>query len=186
MEADGSRYEESAVNKNLLFVDRVPDNEEGFVLVVALLALLVVTIIGVLALSTATTEVMIAGNARLREMNLSTADAGISLAGPVMRNPDKGKYTFLSSAQVQNLRNEIYCKSQMNGDAENFSVNMGGNLVSVDIDFVNASAPTAGYALEEGGPPVLVKDYVINSKSTSGLGSENVVGAVYYIVGYCE
>jgi len=162
-------------------------NEEGFVLIVALLALLVVTIIGVLALSTSTTQVMVAGNERLREINLSAADAGVSLSEPVMRNPDRSKYTFLTtSGQEQDLRNEIYCKSQMNSDVENFSVDLGRCTVSIDVDFLNAGEPSAGYALEEGSQSIVMKDYVINSRSTAGLGSENVVGALYYIVGYCE
>jgi PilX N-terminal len=161
-------------------------NEQGFVLVVALLALLVVTLIGVLALSTSTTEVMIAGNARLREINLSTADAGLLLSEPVMRNPENVNYDFLSSTQRENLKHEIYCRSQMDSDGENFSINMGGNTVRVDVDFINASEPAAGYALEEGSQPIVMKNYVMHSTSTAGLGSENVVGALYYIVGYCE
>ncbi len=165
---------------------RTVKNDQGFVLVVALLALLVVTVLGVLALSTSTTEVMVSGNARLREMNLATADAAVNLSEPVMRNPDKTKYTFLTTAQEQNLQNEIYCKSLMNIDTENFSVPFGDNIVSVDIDTVNVSDPGAGYALEGEVTPVQKKMYIINSTSTSGLGAENVVGAVYYIVGYCE
>jgi Tfp pilus assembly protein PilX len=161
-------------------------HEKGFVLVTALLALVVVTIIAVLALSTSTTQVMVAGNERLREINLAAADAGVSLSEPVMRNPDRIKYTFLTSAQEQNLRNEIYCKSQMNSDDENFLINLGESTISIDIDFINAAEPGAGYALDEGGPPIVMKDYVINSRSTAGLGSENVVGALYYLVGYCE
>ncbi len=159
--------------------------EQGFVLVVALLALLVVTIIGVLALSSATTEVMVAGNARLREINLASADAAVSLSEPVMRNPF-GNYDFLSPTQKQNLSNEIYCKSEMNSDSENFSVTMGETIVAVDIDLANVQEPGAGYALEEGGPLLVMKNYVVNTRSTAGLGSENAVGALYYIVGLCE
>lgn len=161
-------------------------NEQGFVLVVALLALLVVTVIGILALSTSTTEVMVSGNTRLREINLATADSAVALSEPVMRNPDRTKYTFMTDAQEQNLRNEIFCQSLMNADSENFLVSFGGNNVNVDIDTINVSDPGIGYALEEGGPPILKKMYTINSTSTSGLGAENMVGAVYYIVGYCE
>lgn len=161
-------------------------NEGGFVLVVALLALLVVTVLGVLALSTSTTEVMVAGNQRLREINFSTADAGLSLSEPIMRNPDNTIYTFITDPQIQNLRNEIYCQSQLNSDAQNFAVTIGGNNVSVDIDYVNAGEAGAGYSVEEGGPPILMKNYRFNSTSTGALGSENIVGAVYFIVGYCD
>lgn len=161
-------------------------NEKGYVLIVTLLALLAVTIIGVLALSTSTTEVTIAGNARLREINISSADAGVAVSEPVMRNPDRRRYAFLTASQEQNLRNEIFCGSQLNPDTENFVINIGGNNISVDIDFIDAADPGAGYALEEGGPPILRKHYAINSTSTDALGSEGEVGALYYNVGYCD
>ena len=161
-------------------------NEQGYVLVVALLALFVTTVIGVLALSTSTTEVMVAGNTRLREISLSAADAGIEIADPVMRNPDATKYPFIVDEPT--LQSEIFCVSQLNPDGENFRLNgFGGNTdVSVDIDYINAGDPSPGYALEEGGLPILKKYFVINSTSTGPTGSEGVIGAPYYLVGYCE
>ena len=161
-------------------------NEQGFLLVVALLALLVVTVLAVLALSTSTTEVMIAGNSRIREINLATADSAVALTEPVLMNPDKSKYAFLTATQETNLRNEIYCTSVMNTDTANYSVNIGGNTISVDVDMINRADPEAGYALDEGVSSPVKKNYIINATSTSGLGSENVVGAIYYVVGYCE
>lgn len=170
--------------RNSLLVTRHASlkNEQGFVLVMALLALLVVTVLGVLALSTSTTEVMISGNSRLREINLSTADAVIALTDPVMRNPDISKYNFVTDY----LREEIYCRRIMDPDTQNYSLSIGGNTVTMDIDLVNVGELGAGYALEGGGPPIVLKHYVLNSTSTAGLGSENRLGAVYYLVGYCE
>jgi Tfp pilus assembly protein PilX len=163
------------------------NNEEGFVLVLALLALLIVTVLGVMALSTSTTEVMVAGNARLREVNFATADSAVALTEPVLRNPDRTKYTFLSSTQETNLRNEIYCVSvPMNPDTANYSVNIGGNTINVDVDMINRADPEAGYALDEGVSSPIKKNFIINSTSTSGLGSSNEVGAIYYIVGGCD
>jgi len=172
-------------------IQSIVKNEQGYILVVALLALFVTTVIGVLALSTSTTEVMIAGNTRLREINLATADVGVTVSEPAMRNPDVTKYTFINNEAT--LRSEIYCRSQMNPDSEtnnpNLTINnFGGNNVdlNVDIDYLNAGDPSPGYALEEGGPPILKKHYVINSTSSGPTGSEGVVGAPYYIVGYCD
>ena len=171
------------------------NNEQGFVLVVALLALLVVTVLAVLALSTSTTEVMIAGNSRIREVNLATADSAVALTEPLMINPDKSKYAFLTATQETNLRNEIYCTSVMNTDsitpssskyAPNYTINIGGNTIDVDIDMINRADPEAGYALDEGVSSPVKKNYIINARSTSGLGAENEVGAIYYVVGYCE
>lgn len=178
----------SLVNRLRRGQKAIGKNEKGYVLVIALLVLAVVTVIGVLALSTSTTEVMIAGNTRLREMNLSSADAGVAVSEPVIRNPDQTKYNFIND--VATLRSEIFCTSQMNQDDErvnpNLNITIGENNVSVDIDYINAADPGPGYALEEGGPPVLMKNYRINSTSRGGAGSECMVGATYYIVGYCD
>lgn len=59
-------------------------DEKGFVLVVSLILLLVITLVGVLALSTSTTEVMIAGNQRIVEMNHVSADGGKSILRPII------------------------------------------------------------------------------------------------------
>lgn len=171
----------SPVTRHSLFKD-----EQGFVLVVALLALLVVTVLGVLALSTSTTEVMMSGNQRLREINFAAADSGIAMTEPVVLDPDRDKYNFLNVAQEQNLRDEIYCNSIMNTDTQNFSISIGDRNLTIDVDLVNVAEPGMGYSLEEGGPPIVLKNYVLNSTSSAVLGSEARLGAVYYIVGYCE
>ena len=162
------------------------NNEKGFVLVVALLALLVVTVLAVLALSTSTTEVMISGNTRIREVNLATADSAVALTEPVMMNPDRTKYNFLTATEETNLKSELYCTSVMNTDTENYTVDIGGNTIHVDVDMINRADPEAGYALDEGVSSPIKKNYIINATSTSDLGSANVVGAIYYVVGGCD
>jgi Tfp pilus assembly protein PilX len=196
--ADGGSFEEPVNMKKQSAISNQQSafkNEKGFVLVVALLALLVVTVLAVLALSTSTTEVMIAGNTRIRELNLATADSAVALTEPVMINPDRTKYTFLDTTEETNLRNEIYCTSVMNTDsitpsssnyAPNYTIQIGGNTIDVDVDMINRADPEAGYALDEGVSSPIKKNYIINARSTSGLGSENEVGAIYYVVGYCE
>lgn len=181
--ADGGRFEECDI---MIKKKLKTDNEKGFVLVVALLALLIVTVLAVLALSTSTTEVMIAGNSRIREINLATADSAVALTEPVLMNPLRSQYAFLTATQETNLRNEIYCQSVMDTDTANYSVNIGGNTISVDVDMINRADPEAGYSMEEGIPTPVKKNYIINATSTSGLGAENVVGAIYYIVGGCD
>ncbi len=176
--------------KNIISRDTF-SGQDGFILIVALLSLLALTAIGILAISTSTTEVMIAGNTRLREIGLSSADSGIELSEPVLRNIDNLEFTDIAQGKLtermEQLSAERNCISQLDPDTENFSVNIGGNSnVSVDIDYVNASNPGPGYALEEGGPPIVKKTYIINATSRGASGSEATVGAVYFLIGWCD
>jgi len=65
---------------------RTANNEKGVALVVGTLLLLVATAVGVIALSTSTTNVMISGNQRLSEINFAAADSGVSVSIPVIKN----------------------------------------------------------------------------------------------------
>ncbi|HEC96586.1 MAG TPA: hypothetical protein ENI58_00240 [Nitrospirae bacterium] len=176
--------------RNIISRDTVK-GQDGFILIIALLSLLALTTIGILAISTSTTEVMIAGNTRLREIGLSSADSGIELSEPILRNINNLKFTDIPPAElterIDALRAERNCVSQLNPDTENFQVNIGRNSkVSVDVDYVSAGAPGPGYALEEGGPPIVRKNYIINATSRGASGSETKVGAVYFLVGWCD
>jgi len=174
------------------------NNEQGFVLVVALLALLVVTVLGVLALSTSTTEVMMAGNQRLREINFSGADSGLEISDPVVRyviyNQDITKY--LSIVNDPNLHTEL--RSGPNFDTDTPSNNpdlqlqIAGMTVRVDIDRMFAG-PCEGSAIEfasgyegigMGGGGGVCAYYRINSLSQGDVGSENIVGGIYRYVAY--
>ncbi len=65
---------------------RLAKNEKGVALIVGTLLLLVATAIGVIALTTSTTNVMISGNQRLSEVNFAAADSGVSVSIPVIQS----------------------------------------------------------------------------------------------------
>jgi Tfp pilus assembly protein PilX len=173
-------------------------NEQGFVLVVALLALLVITVLGVLALSTSTTEVMIAGNARLREINFSGAQSGLEISDPAIRyivyNQALGAYSGI--VIDPNLAAELRTGPSFDSDSckniPDLQLMLGTMTVSVDIDRM-FSGPCAGSATEfasgyegvgMGGSGGTCAYYRVNSMSTEAVGSENVVGGVYKYVSY--
>ncbi len=177
-------------------------NEQGFVLVVALLALLVVTVLGVLALSTSTTEVMIAGNARLREINFTGAQSGLEISDPAIRyivyNQAAGNYPVYPVCPVcdPNLAIELRTGPSFDSDTcknnPDLQLTLGTMTVSVDIDRMFA-APCEGAAIEfasgyegagTGGSGSTCAYYRVNSMSTEAVGSENVVGGVYKYVSY--
>lgn len=59
-------------------------NNSGYILITVLLLLLVLTVIGIAAIGTSTIENSLSGNMRLRERNVSKADAGVNIAMPLI------------------------------------------------------------------------------------------------------
>jgi Tfp pilus assembly protein PilX len=211
MVAAGGRYKEpDMMTKSPITAYRLPvKNEEGFVLVVALLALLIVTVIGVISLSTSTTEVMIAGNARLHEINFSGAESGLELSDPAIRfivynQPANQTECTNYSAIVNscsNLGTELRTGPAFNSDSCRTNTNLqltnfGGSMdVTVDIDRMSAShlagssiefaSGYEGIGMGAGGGGTQVY-YRVNSVSrdTSNLGSESILGGIYRYVAY--
>lgn len=174
-------------------------NEYGFVLVVALLAMLILTIIGVLAISTSTTEIMIAGNTRLREMNFAGAESGLEISDPVIRfiafHSSFGSYDSIVRDKdfYQEIRSgkpfEPADTCNINPD---LSLNLGSMTVTVDIDRM-FSSPCEGVATEYasgyeglgiGGSGNICAYYIVSSMSRGALGSESAVRGFYRYVSY--
>lgn len=60
------------------------NNEDGFVLIIALIMMVILTLIGVAATNTAMFELTIAGNDRLASQRFLTADSGWKQGGPFL------------------------------------------------------------------------------------------------------
>jgi len=174
--------------------------EKGIVLIISLLLLLVAAIIGVTALSTSTTSVMIAGNQRLREVNFSSADAGVSISTSIIESTADERavssiYEGFLVDTVANFVDEITGAKPRDGDTASESPDLrfklGDSTVSIDIDYLYSGSP-AGVAMEfasgyeglgkgagVGGTEVY---YSIDSLSAGDVGSEAEVSAVYRYV----
>ena len=161
-------------------------SEDGMILIVSLLLLLVATVVGITALSTSTTNIMIAGNQRLSDINFTCADSGVSVSVPIVDNTAfyrsvSSIYTSLVS-NTTDLVNEISGSSPMDTDAAEtspditFGMGAGASAVTdfVDVDYLYY-APTAGCALE------FASGYEGVGKGASGCGE------VYYrIASVCQ
>ncbi len=176
------------------------NSESGMALVVSLLLLLVATVVGLTALSTSTTNVMIAGNQRLMEINFSGADSGVSVTIPVIETTAYDRaisstYTGLVT-DTANFVNEITGALAMNNDTAlaapdlQFALGSGAaaTTVSMDVDYLYSGYPegssiefAAGYeglgkGAAAGGMEVY---YSIRSSSAGVVGSETDVCALY-------
>ena len=61
-----------------------PNNQEGFVLVTAMMVLIVLTLIGIIAMNSSNTEKMISGNDKIHKTTFYQADGGSELAQHVV------------------------------------------------------------------------------------------------------
>ncbi len=170
------------------------ESEKGMVLIVSLLLLLVATVVGITALSTSTTKVMIAGNQRLSEINFSNADGGTSVSTLIMKNLS----TYAGNPIITDAT--FIDESSMNGDcpalgvrnpdsticaALNVAPDVQYPQVNVDIDYlypVVKPGSTKEFACGYDSCPSYLSAnarlYRINSYSVGAAGSEAGVGAL--------
>ena len=170
-------------------------NEKGMVLIVSLALMLVTTIMGILAISTSTTDVMIAGNQRMREINVATSDGGREVSKPVIEDCASDKK--LNNAELAtlvedppNLEHEIYMGNDPQIVSDNpfstvdaiknpdIQLALDDVTVYIDIDYLatKVNGPAEGQSEV---PITIVKYYKVNNISRGKVGSEAVVGALY-------
>ena len=177
---------------NLCSVFCVLYSDKGMVLIVSLLLLLVATVVGITALSTSTTKVMIAGNQRLSEVNFSHADGGVSVSVPIIKAIwDDANYGTATSAVYAGLITDANFPQEAPQDADTNDIQYldlaGTTTVTIDIDRLYDSQPP-GCAMKfaeggEGSGSVCVdKYYRVNSNSAGPVGSVVEVGALYRYV----
>ena len=170
----------------------MPDrNDNGYVLIMVLLLLLVLTIAGIAAIGTSTVENMLSGNIRLRETNLSTADAGAEISTAVIERAVREQDTkgFANIITDAGLAEELRATA-FSMDTQDVAFAAGNQNVSVDIDKMytkwmggSAIEYASGYeGAGKGGASGFYTFYRINSTSTGLLTSEAVVGTIYRYV----
>ncbi len=189
----------------------IVNSEQGMILVASLLLLLVATVVGITALSTSTTNVMIAGNQRLNEVNFRAADSGINLSVPIINTTAYDKalsdtYGLDLDITVDNsLVNEISGALPRDSDCPvssacspsvpdiQFTLGSGAaaTTVSVDIDYLYSAAASGssilmfmgyeGAGTGAGSGGVLIY-YPIDSYAEGPAGSQTRVYGVYQYV----
>ncbi len=124
------------------------DTEQGTVLVTALILLLLVTLAGIIAVSSSTVDIQIAGNSRRVTTAFQGAEGGVNLAIPIIENTilqatltpavPVGPITALD---VANLEREILADATAPADTATASpdvtmASLGGVAVNTDIDWM--------------------------------------------------
>ena len=117
-------------------------DNDGYILITVLLLLLVLTILGMAAINTSTVENVLSGNVRLRERNLSKADAGVELSSGLIersvRESDITGFTNIvsptfASTSDDYLPNELRATA-FDTDTQDLAFTVDSQNVTVDID----------------------------------------------------
>ncbi|MBI5665860.1 MAG: pilus assembly PilX N-terminal domain-containing protein [Nitrospirae bacterium] len=174
-------------------------DNDGYILVTALLMLLVLTVIGLAAISTSTLENLLSGNFRLRESNLAISDGCselslIAIDRAVRNGSFRGFSNIVTDSNLfEELRAGSFDPDLMSAAEADITCNdgQGGITTSVvDIDvmypkWIGGSAIefASGYeGLGKGGGSSYATYFRVNSAGTGSLNSESTVGAIFRYV----
>ena len=171
-------------------------DNDGYILITVLLLLLVLTIVGIAAINTSTVENVLSGNVRLRDRNISKADAGIEISSGLIeraaREFDIVGFTNIVSPNFAST-SPNYLPNELRGiafdtDTQDLAFTIDSQNVTVDIDkMYSARIPGCAAEFAEGegasaGNPCFYTFYRINATGF-GLALSNAdVGTIYRYV----
>lgn len=120
------------------------NNERGAVLITTLLLIVIITLIGLIAINTATVDIQISGQTKRSSMAFGGAEAGVDLAIPVIEGTlasgvlvppaPTGIITYLDTGAAPNLFGEITASSDNNADTASGTPDMTAELNRVDVN----------------------------------------------------
>jgi Tfp pilus assembly protein PilX len=152
-----------------------PSQQRGAALVIAVLILLILTVVGIYAVTTSTLETKIAGSERVLQEAFHAADGGVDYGRHVIelflaeQNP-----TLPSGATVEPnataFRQEIL--GEVTGGSPYVDAEIGKCDVEIHVDRIKAEEAT-GYSSEFGAPASekqMTIYYLVDSKSTGQIG----------------
>ncbi len=156
------------------------------------------TVIGMTAIGTSTVENMLSGNIRLRERNISKADAGTEICTALIersvREEDTESFTNIidpvfAADDADYLPTELR-SSAFDTDTQDVAFQVAGQQVTVDIDKMyskwmggTAIEFAAGYeGTGKSGGSGFYTYYRINATSQDLVNSQAAVGAIYRYV----
>ncbi len=170
-------------------------NNDGYILITTLLLLLVLTIVGLSAIGTSTVENALSGNTRLRERNLTKAEAGADISTAVVEhsliyNDIQGYTDIVSDATLPNELSVVEFDPDQPDTDPDVSFNVDTGLATVDIDkmmvswmFGSSIQFASGYeGVGKGGGSGFYSFQRVNSTGAGLVGSSAEVGKIYRYV----
>jgi len=161
-------------------------DNNGYILITVLLLLLVLTILGIAAINTSMVENVLSGNIRLRERNLSKADAGVEISKTLIERTAREKdiQGFTNIVTDGNLVDELGVTA-FDTDTQDLAFTVESQNVTVDIDkMYSKQIPGCEISFAEGGTGIsCTYTYYRVNATGSGLSQSSAnVGTVYRYV----
>lgn len=166
-------------------------DNKGYVLITALLMLLVLTVIGLAAISTSTLENLLSGNIRLKERNIAFADGcseiSLKIIEHLMLHPDDST-SYSNLIKDFDLRSEQpFATDDGSSTSRDVECSDGEDPAFVDIDKMytkpiggTSNEFAGGYeGLGKGGGSGYATYYRVNASRPGEMNSESRVGAIY-------
>jgi Tfp pilus assembly protein PilX len=170
----------TALRKNIRIFD--PQQQQGAALVIAVLILLVLTVVGIYAVTTSTLETKIAGSERVLQEAFHAADGGVDYGRHVIElfltsnDPDLPDG---ASVDENAFRAEILGTNT--GDPPSVEAEIGKCDMEIKVERIKAEEAT-GYP-DEFGLPASEKQitiyYLVDSKSSGTAGASSEIEANY-------
>ncbi|NOX19817.1 MAG: hypothetical protein GXO99_00930 [Nitrospirae bacterium] len=168
----------------------------GYILVTTLLLLVVLTVIGMAALSTSRLENILSGNIRLRSKAFTGADSATEIAIPIIHQAVRTQNItgYASIVNDNTLATELRTTAFDNTDSvtvnPDITVNINDIAVNIDVDkmYIKRIGGTAiefasGYeGIGKSGASGFYAFYRINTISAGAISSEARVGSIYRYV----
>jgi Tfp pilus assembly protein PilX len=169
----------TALRKNIRIFD--PQQQQGAALVMAVLILLVLTVIGIYAVTTSTLETKIAGSERVLQEAFHAADGGVDYGRHVIELVFTNQ-TLPGGAHSNNAENGTTLQQEILGDSTSgwqsedgspwIEPSIGKCDMEIHIDRIKAEE-ASGYSSEFGAPASEKQTtiyYLVDSKSTGKIG----------------
>ena len=172
-------------------------NDEGFVLITSMMIMVILTIIGIMAVSTTEIELMVAGNDKVAKAAFYRADSGIFTAPKVIREAiDAGPGIEVRSMALDydpapdSDQEEFFRKIMGFNDATtNIAFSQGEGEIDTDI-YRSGAAKLPGESVEfasgyDGGPTTsqgVGIFYTLNATGTAPANAESTIQALYRFI----
>ncbi len=170
-------------------------NSDGYILITTLLLLLVLTIVGLSAIGTSTVENALSGNTRLRERNLTKAEAGADISTAIIEHSllykdIAGYANIVNDATLPNELSVVAFDPDQPDTNPDVSFNVDTGPATVDIDkmmvswmFGSSIQFASGYeGVGKGGGSGFYSYQRVNATGSGLAGSEAEVGKIYRYV----
>lgn len=177
------------------FLRHIQNNEDGFVLIVALFVMILLTIMGISATNTSVIDIQISQNDKAYKIAFYNADSGIFATpklisrtideGEEITGGDLGSFTYSTRSDTSSFFNQVMGFDAYDAGTLDIQFALGNNNVNVDVNrtgqkiLVGGGAEFASGAEGIGGGSSVAAFFAVDSFGSGPYNANSNVGANY-------